>query len=138
MVMTAYVKILPTRKREEPQFPIDGNLNSEVNLIAQTGLAALGLAAAVLSIHKGLDLRSRCLLVPESEGVWEIVEANGSVSSFTISVEEACKLLSDSVSAAKGAGLAWRDEPLVLQPSVGLSQLVRNSRALSAKNLVEA
>lgn len=134
--LQATVISLPALRRL--QFPIDGKRNPDTDIAAQAVLAALGLTAAILSNHKGLDLRSRCLLVPESEGIWEVVGANGSVSSFTLSVENACKLLSDSVAAAKGAGLAWLDEPLVLQPSAGLSQLVRNSRALSAKNLVDA
>lgn len=116
------------------QFPVGGIRNPKMDLAAQTVLAALGLAAAVLSNHKGLDLRSRCLLVPESEGVWEIVGANGSVTTFSVTVEDVCKLVSESVAAAKSAGLAWRGEPIILEPSAGLTQLVRNSRELSAKN----
>lgn len=134
--LQATVISLPALRRL--QFPIQDKRSSEVNLAAQTALAALGLAAAVLSNHKGVDLRSRCLLVPEAEGAWEIVGANGAVTSFAISAEEACSLLKASVEAARSAGLSWRDEPLLLEPSAGLAQLVRKSRELSAKSPVDA
>ncbi len=46
------------------RFPLDAKSKNdpEVNLAAQTVLAALGLCGAVLSAERGLDLRSRCLL----------------------------------------------------------------------------
>jgi CRISPR-associated protein Csb1 len=51
-------------------FPL-AEQNTPPDLEARTVLAALGLCGAVLSIEQGCDLRSRCLLIPES-GEWEL------------------------------------------------------------------
>ena len=51
------------------RFPTDNKVKEkEINLAAQTTLAALGICALVLMNDKGYDLRSRCLLVPEKPG----------------------------------------------------------------------
>jgi CRISPR-associated protein Csb1 len=107
------------------------------DLHAQTTLAALGLCAATLSIAKGCDLRSRCLLVPEAPAAWEIVGADGSTTAFSLSADQACSLLGEAVAAAKAAKLPWREEPLKLEPNAGLVELVRNSRALAMKTSEE-
>ncbi|MBK8803171.1 MAG: type I-U CRISPR-associated protein Cas7 [Fibrobacteres bacterium] len=127
----ATVLSLPALRRL--QFPLAGKREANIDRAAQATLAALGLAAATLSIAKGVDLRSRCLLVPEGVAQWEIVESNGETKTFALSVEDACKLLKDAVTAAVASGLKWRKEPLVLAPSEGLAQLVRKSRELAAK-----
>lgn len=116
------------------QFPVDCKPSKDIDLIAQTVLAALGLAAATLSISKGINLRSRCDLVPEpGQAKWELVLADGTTQDFTISSEDACKLLNDAVVEAVKVGLTWRKEPLVLLPSDGLAELVRRSRQLTSQ-----
>ncbi len=120
------------------RFPLGGNQpTQDVDLTAQTTLAALGLAAAALSIAKGTDLRSRCLLVPEAPPTWEIVKADGQIEAFTLTADEACTLLEGAVKAAETVGLPWRKEPLTLQPSAGLAQLVRKSRELAMQTKAE-
>jgi len=115
------------------RFPLNVDKGPKVDLSAWTALAALGLCGATLSMEKGLDLRSRCLLVAESPGTWEIVNPDGKVGSFTMTAKEACALLEDAVRDAAGNGLAWRKEPFTLLPSDGLAQLVRNSRNLAMR-----
>jgi CRISPR-associated protein Csb1 len=114
-------------------FPVDGQLK---NTEAQTVLAALGLCAAILSIEQGCDLRSRCLLVPDTAdtAVWEIVNGDGSTESFSLSGDEACELLRVAVTAAETAGLPWMKTPLTLTPSKALAELVRRSCALTRQS----
>jgi CRISPR-associated protein Csb1 len=113
------------------RFPADGKHDPKADLAARTTLAALGLCATALSLSKGCDLRSRCLLVPEGPGIWEIVHADGKTEQFSISAKEACELLTGAVKAATAAGLGWREKPLTLVPSDGLAELVLRSRKLA-------
>jgi CRISPR-associated protein Csb1 len=104
-----------------------------------TVLAALSLAAIALSSARGLDLRSRCLLVPEAGDPprLEIVGEDGAVETFTLSADEACALLADAYAKAKAAGLVWRAEGVTLAPKAELVDLVRRSRDLAAKSISE-
>jgi CRISPR-associated protein Csb1 len=104
---------------------------------ARAVLAALGLCAAALSIEKGMDLRSRCLLVPEGVAAWEIVWADGRSEAFSLSAEAACKLLKESVAEARVAGLQWSTEVVALTPSPQLAALVRKSREKAMKASAE-
>lgn len=120
------------------QFPVDNKQSKDIDIIAQTVLAALGLAAATLTISKGISLRSRCDLVPEPDGAhWELVKADGNTEEFKINSDEACKILNDAVAEAIKMGLTWRKEPLVLLPSDGLAELVRRSRQLTSQTKSE-
>jgi CRISPR-associated protein Csb1 len=58
------------------RFPMNGNVVSDpkVDATAQTVLATLGLAAAVLARTSGADLRSRCQLFPTGPFVWELLD----------------------------------------------------------------
>jgi CRISPR-associated protein Csb1 len=114
------------------RFPIDGEYNGERDTAAQTVLAALGLCAAALAAENGLDLRSRCLLWPTEPLSWELLGKPGEApTELSLGAEAAVKLLGDAVAAAKGRGLPWRDEPLVLTPSDQLVKLVVRSQRLA-------
>ncbi len=93
---------------------------------ARVVLAALGLCGVVLS-HGELDLRSRCLLVPESACEWECIYADGSVVQYAISAEEVKAVLSAAIDKACEAGLPWNREVMVLTPSKPLVDLVKKS-----------
>jgi CRISPR-associated protein Csb1 len=116
-------------------FPLKGK--SDADLAARTVLAALGLCGAVLSVDLGCDLRSRCLLIPDTAhpSSWEIVGADGKLTSFTLTGEQACELLKEAVKAAAAVGLTWtakdKENGLTLQPSPGLLALVKKSRELA-------
>lgn len=123
------------------RFPLDGQLrsNSDVNLAAQTVLAALGLCGAVLATERGLDLRSRCLLWATEQPTWELLSAVGGESKkFTLSAEQAIELLETAIEAARQQQLPWRTEPLRLKPANKLVQLVRKSQDLAVTGGVEA
>jgi CRISPR-associated protein Csb1 len=112
------------------RFPIDGKLDRKVDIAAQTVLVALGLCAAALADDAGLDLRSRCLLYPEQDLKWNLLDrkANGE---FALPAEDAIKLLNDAIAAAREAGLPWREEVLTLRPSDQLVKLVVKSQQLA-------
>lgn len=121
------------------RFPVGGATKPAADEAGRVALAALALCGASLSIARGCDLRSRCLLVPqEGQDSWEIVHANGAVEAFALDPDGACALLATAVTAARATGLAWRKEPLVLKPTAGMQQLVRKSRELAAQSTAES
>jgi len=114
------------------RFPVNGKLDPKVDIAARTALAALGLCSAAMAAEAGLDLRSRCLLWPETDMTWTLLDRK-SGDDFTLSADAAIKLLREAVVAAKSVNLPWRDEPLVLEPSEQLVKLVVKSQQLAAK-----
>jgi CRISPR-associated protein Csb1 len=109
----------------------DGVLDTTRDAAARLVLAALSLTGVVLSASLGTDLRSRCLLVPDSEVPprLEIVTASGIAEAVALGVKEAFELLRTAVGRAKEAGLPWHDEGIRLRPKAQLVELVRRSRA---------
>lgn len=123
---------LPALRRLRFPLPQSDNQAGEVNLAAQTALAALGLCAAVLAAERGLDLRSRCLLWPTEKQSWEILGKPGEKpTEFSITGDEAIELLNDAIKQATDMGLPWRTEPLKLKPAKKLVELVRKSQQLA-------
>jgi CRISPR-associated protein Csb1 len=114
------------------RFPVDGKLNPKVDAAARTVLAALGLCAAALADEAGLDLRSRCLLYPDDDLTWELLDRKAG-GAFTLSADDALALFHEAVDVAKKVGLPWREEPLALTPSEQLVKLVVKSQQLAAK-----
>jgi CRISPR-associated protein Csb1 len=114
------------------RFPV-GGYSAEADQAGRTVIAALGISAASLSVATGYDFRSRCLLVPETQGTWEIVAADGGIQTFSIGATASCNLLREAAEKAKACGLPWRAEGLSLVPSEGLVQLVTRSRELAAQ-----
>lgn len=106
-------------------FPIE---NTERSLAAQTVLAAIALHAAALNVERGWHLRSRCdLTLDDAQTLtWEIIGSSTEAISLHATVTR--QLLLDSITAAKIAGLPWRDEPIRLKPSKALAELVKKSQ----------
>jgi CRISPR-associated protein Csb1 len=92
-------------------------------------LAALALVALTEQDAAGYALRSRCDLVCDGTAPFEIVRPDGSTEAFETDAEAAAILLRDAVSAAKGAGFPWNEEPIRLVPQQRLVELVALSRA---------
>jgi CRISPR-associated protein Csb1 len=114
------------------RFPINDKLDPKVDDAARTVLAALGLCAAALAAEAGLDLRSRCLLWPTAPLSWELLGKPGEIErDISVSADEAIQFLKESLHAAKGLGLTWRDKPLQLVPSDNLVKLVVKSQELA-------
>jgi len=122
------------------QFPLNGKkTDAEVNAAGRSVLAALGLCAATLAAEKGFDLRSRCLLWPESSLTWEMLDRPGNdPTKVTIDSGSAINLLNEAVAEAEKVGLTWRKEPLELKPSQELLDLVAKSQRLAAEEGADA
>ena len=120
-------------------FPVnEKTLSPEKDKAARDVLAALGLCAATLAFESGIGLRSRCLLWPDVEMRWEILDRPGSrPTEFSLDGERAITLLNEATKAAKEAGLPWNDEPILLKPSPELLKLVRLSQLEATKEDVD-
>ena len=117
------------------RFPINGaNPDSQADLAARTVLASLALFAAALVREQGADLRSRCLLCPTAPAVWELLARPGEEPrKFDFPGEQALTVYQQAVDEARGAGLPWLEQELVLKPSSQLLALVRQSQVLAAE-----
>lgn len=118
------------------RFPVNGEVSRQRDQAARTVIAALGLCAVALADEAGLDLRSRCLLVPEGDLTWQLLD-RGTSNNFILSPEAAIALFHAAVKAATATGLPWRTEPLKLQPSPSLVKLVAKSQRLTAQQVGE-
>jgi CRISPR-associated protein Csb1 len=99
---------------------------------ARTALAALALAGIIHQRAQGYDLRSRCLLVPDSALMLEVVKGDGAVEPVTLAVADVNALLAEAQAAAAAPGLTWVREPIKLKPAPKLSALIKQSRAQNA------
>lgn len=120
------------------RFPVEGKTTPERDAAARTVLAALALTAAALAAESGFDLRSRCLLWPTDTMKWELLEKPGQVKEFTLTAEDAIKLLKQAMEAAEKQGLIWQKEPVKLTPSPNLVALLKRSQDIAAKIPAEA
>jgi CRISPR-associated protein Csb1 len=115
------------------RFPVNGGgPTTETDAAGRTVLAALALTASALAAENGYDLRSRCLLWPEQELQWELLEKPGTQPSIlTIDGDSAIQMLKEAVAAAEKAGLTWRKEPLKLTPAPQLVELLKRSQEIA-------
>jgi CRISPR-associated protein Csb1 len=114
------------------RFPIDGKFDTNIDEAARTVLAALALVGLTLSIERGCDLRSRCLLFPEDSLVFQMLETPGKPVDFKLSSKDSIAIYNEAVQAAKKAGLPWDTKPIELLPSTQLVALVKKSQELAA------
>jgi CRISPR-associated protein Csb1 len=111
---------------------------------ARTVLAALGLVALLEGDRAGYALRSRCDLVLDpaapahQSGVLEIVHFDGTTAAIDLTLDEAHALFNASVSALRGTGLSWSEQPLVLRPQPRLVELVRASRKVALSDVAQS
>jgi CRISPR-associated protein Csb1 len=105
---------------------------------AHTALAALSLAAVVQVREQGYDLRSRCLLVPDSDLILQVLLPSGASEDHSLSVKAANELVRAAAAEASKHGLSWQREPIALKPAAKLVALVKKSRAAAAAGAVDA
>lgn len=116
------------------RFPVDGAQNPDADVAARTVLAALGLCAATLAFESGMGLRSRCLLWPDGPMSWELLDRPGETpKSYSLSSDDAIKLLDAAIEQATRAKLPWPVAPISLTPSQELVKLVRLSQLEATK-----
>jgi CRISPR-associated protein Csb1 len=116
------------------RFPnAEGKATTESNQAGRTVLAALALTAVALASENGYDLRSRCLLWPETDPVWQLLEKPGQEPSLiSIDSQTAINVLKEAIQAAEATGLQWRKSPLLLTPAPQLVDLLRRSQEIAA------
>lgn len=119
------------------RFPIDHKSDVKAEDAARGVLAALALLGLTLSMERGTDLRSRCLLFPEEALNFELLATPGRPDLFTLSSEQAIQILKEAVAIARKAGLPWQQEPILLTPSDELIALVQKSQELAAAGKAE-
>jgi CRISPR-associated protein Csb1 len=122
------------------RFPVDGKTTPERDTAARTVLAALALTAAALAAESGFDLRSRCLLWPTDVMKWQLLDTPGKkdLTNYTLTSDQAIKLLEEAVAAAEKLGLVWQKEPVKLTPSPNLIALLKRSQDIAAKTPADA
>lgn len=65
---------------------------------------------------------------------WELLARPGEApQNFSLSGEEAIRLLNDATTTANSVGLLWETDPIVLQPQPKLVELVRLSQLEATK-----
>jgi CRISPR-associated protein Csb1 len=120
------------------RFPLNGALDkdlkkqTEIDNAARTVLASLALVGLTLSLERGSDLRSRCLLFPEGPLTFELLETPGKPTSISLDSKQAIGLYNQAVKAATNLGLPWSTDPVKLAPSPELIALVKKSQELAA------
>lgn len=116
------------------RFPVNGGPPTpEGDAAGRTVLAALALTASALAAENGYDLRSRCLLWPESDLQWQLLEKPGAEpTTLKIDADSAIQTLKEAVAAAEKTGLKWRKEPLKLTPAPQLIELLQRSQEIAA------
>ena len=110
------------------RFPVNGEEAPDRNNAGRTALAALALAGITHLREHGYDLRSRCLLIPEGEPLFELIANDGKSEPFTLTPEESEKLFAEAVNQAKARALPWEEKTITLTPESRLLELVRKSR----------
>lgn len=131
----------PVRRNGSPSAKADPIAENEPNeeaekknIAARTVLAALGLCSATLAFESGIGLRSRCLLWPDGPMEWELLDQPGAVPlTFIVTSEQAIKILETAITDAMTVGLPWLAQPISLEPSTNLLELVRLSQLEATK-----
>lgn len=122
------------------RFPVKPGDRSkpEVDDVARTYLAALGLLGATLAVEAGYDLRSRCILRAKDAVVWSLLGKPGDPdTTFALDKAAALKLYKDALSALKDAKLPIQLDEIVLTPSPDLVTLVKRSMEIAAASAGE-
>lgn len=106
------------------RFPTDGTRDPDRDAAGRAVLAALGLVGDRLAFDvPSLSLRSGCELVQTGSAV-ELVSRGGETQAIALDADAALALLAEAREAARGHGLAWEDEPLVLRPRANLQKAI--------------
>lgn len=112
----------------ECRFPENGNSSSERDIAGRVMLASLGLRMLALQVDQGYDLRSGCLLVPEGEPIFEMVDRLGQVagswSAISLPTRE---ILDAAVAGGKSNGIDWSEGDISLRASEAQLELLRQS-----------
>jgi CRISPR-associated protein Csb1 len=112
----------------ECRFPQNGELSPERDVAGRVMLAALGLHMLALQVSHGYDLRSGCLLVPEGEPTFELLDRLGqAVVSWPAIALPTHELLGAATDEGRSQGIDWSNGDIHLQASEAQLDLLRQS-----------
>ncbi|MCD0462126.1 type I-G CRISPR-associated RAMP protein Csb1/Cas7g [Roseiconus lacunae] len=115
------------------RFPIDGQWSHEADTAGRTLIASIGLMASALAYEAGFDLRSRCLLWPETPFELELLDRPGETPQrFALTGDQGIALYNEAVEHLRGAGLPYHTEPVTLRPKESLMKLLIASQEKAA------
>lgn len=102
----------------ECRFPRDGQPDGDRDIAGRAMLLALGLRMLALQVERGYDLRSGCLIVPEEEPTFELLDALGrTTESWPVMAIDTAGLLTAAVAEGKGHGIDWTQGSINLTAS---------------------
>lgn len=105
----------------------------QAETVAQTAVAALGVAAIAYQYESDFDLRSRCLLLPMHPPELELLPRDGSPGEVVeVDRSSSAEILREAAENAMAAGVGWEAGDIRLEPAPKLLELIRRSRHRSA------
>jgi CRISPR-associated protein Csb1 len=99
-----------------------------VDDLARAVLAALGIVALTAARERGYALRSRCDLVADGIGAFEVLAQDGSSKAHEVDSKKAIGMYKEAIGEAQKAGLPWEPAPKLMKPQAKLTKLVSLSR----------
>jgi len=114
----------------ECRFPNDGDRDPERDVAGRLMLAALGLRLLALEVERGYDLRSGCLLVPEEDPAFELLDRLGKpIESWPVMETNTAALLKTAKTRGAEHGLDWSKGDVHLEASTVQLELLEKSLA---------
>jgi CRISPR-associated protein Csb1 len=112
----------------ECRFPNDGERDPERDVAARLMLTTLGLRLLALQVERGYDLRSGCLLVPEEEPAFELLDRLGkTVKSWPVMKTDTAALLEIAKAGGAERGVDWVGGDIHLDASPAQLELLERS-----------
>lgn len=112
--------------------PASGECDPGRDRTGQDAVLAFGIYAISLLLDAGYDLRSGCQLLPTAEPTLEVI-GRTLQQVECVGLSSAREWFDEAMERAGRHGLRWRTEPLNLQPSVDLKQVIARSRELAGQ-----
>jgi|HigsolmetaAR202D_1030399.scaffolds.fasta_scaffold03990_8 CRISPR-associated protein Csb1 len=114
----------------ECRFPIEGERDRDRDVSGRALLLALALRMLALQVERGYDLRSGCLLVPEEEPTFELLDPIAkTTASWPVLGADTAALLDAAVEGARERGIRWETPGLRLKASDVQLELLERSLA---------
>lgn len=122
------IAILSLPALRECRFPEDGMPSHERDVAGRVMLAALALQMLALQVGHGYDLRSGCLLVPDGEPIFELLDRLGrTIASWPAISLPTHEILNAAVDEGKSKDLDWSNGDIHLKASEAQIDLLRQS-----------
>jgi CRISPR-associated protein Csb1 len=117
----------------ECRFPQSGERDDARDVAGRLMLVALGLRLLALQVERGYDLRSGCLLIPEEEPSFELIDRLGrTVETWSVMEADTAALLEDAKRQGADHGLDWVNGDIRLEASNVQLELLKRSLVTSA------